>query len=373
MSLRTSLRNPSDPSAPSAPISSTALAASAALTALTLLTACATDPAPAPGQDTGAGEDFPAASLDGLRVLLTNDDSVLAAEEDGSDGRGLYELRSALCAAGADAVVFAPWGYQSSMSSAISFSGSFGLGTHPGLPEEHAGDCADAPSGGAVHGVCVADGPCEEDSPSATPVDSVAFALHHGLSELVDWDGPPDVVVSGVNSGPNVASQIANSGTAGAAFAAQAAGVPAIAVSAHLDEDFTVAPTTYTAAAEFSTDLVARLVGSDMLTSTYMINVNHPHTPDGAPSPGVRWTRAGTGTVLIPEFTGEDAYELGARVCEPDTPGCVPETSENADSTALLAEGAVSVSALTSDRTYASGEDPAEVERLAELVAALGD
>ncbi|KOX18284.1 5'/3'-nucleotidase SurE [Nocardiopsis sp. NRRL B-16309] len=358
--------------APAAPIRSAALTASAALAALTLLGACAADPDPAPDQDAGTGADFPAASLDGLRVLLANDDSMQAGEEDGSDGLGLYELRSALCAAGADVVVFAPWGYQSSMSSAISHSGSFGLGAHPGPPEEYAGDCADAPSGGAVHGVCVADGPCEDDSPSATPVDSVTFALHHGLSELVGWDGPPDLVVSGVNSGPNVASQIANSGTAGAAFAGQGAGVPAIAVSAGLDEDFTVAPRTYTAAAEFSTDLVARLVGSDLLTSDYMINVNHPHAPDGAPGTDVRWTRAGTGTVLIPEFTGQDAYELGVRVCEPDTPGCVPETSADADSTALLAEGAVSVSALTADRTYASGEDPAEVERLAELVAALG-
>jgi 5'-nucleotidase len=308
-----------------------------------------------------------------VRVLLTNDDSMRAAEEDGSDGLGLYELRSALCAAGADAVVFAPWDFQSGMSGAISHSGSFGLGAHPGLPEEYAGDCARAPGGGAVHGVCVEDGPCEPDSPSATPVDSVAFALHHGLSELVGWDGPPDLVVSGVNSGPNVASQIANSGTAGAAFAAQAAGVPAVAVSAGPDEDLTVAPTTYTAAAEFSADLVARLIGADLLSSAYVINVNHPHSPDGAPGGDVRWTRAGTGTVLVPEFSGQDAYELGLRVCEPDTPGCVPETREDADSTALLAEGAVSVSALTSDRAYASGEDPAEAEPLADLVAALGD
>ncbi|RKS10812.1 5'-nucleotidase [Nocardiopsis sp. Huas11] len=349
------------------------LSASAALAAAVLLTACAPSADPAPDQDSEAGEDFPAAPLDGLRVLLANDDSMLAAEEDGSDGLGLYELRSALCAAGADVVVLAPWGFQSSMSSAISHRGSFGLGTHPGLPEEYAGDCAAAPSGGAVHGLCVAEGPCEEDSPSATPVDSVTFALHHGLAELEGWDGPPDLVLSGVNSGPNVASQIANSGTAGAAFAAQAAGVPAIAVSAGLDEDFTVAPTTYTAAAEFSTDLVARLVGADLLTSDYMINVNFPHSPEGAAAPDVRWTRAGTGTVLVPEFSGEDAYELGLRVCEPDAPGCVPENREDADSTALLGDGAVSVSALTSDRTYASGEDPADVERLAELVGALGD
>ncbi len=50
----------------------------------------------------------------------------------------------------------------------------------------------------------------------------------------------------------------------------------------------------------------------------------------------------------------------------------LPETKENADSTALLVEGAVSVSALTSDRSYASGEDPAELTDLAAMVGTLG-
>ncbi|WP_116243726.1 5'/3'-nucleotidase SurE [Nocardiopsis sp. FIRDI 009] len=347
--------------------------AAVAVLALPLLAACS---APDTATDATSGrspdEDFAPASLDGLRVLLGNDDSMQAAEEDGSDGLGLYELRSALCAAGADVVVFAPWDYQSSMSSAISHSGSFGLGTPSGLPAEYADDCADASGGGAVYGVCVADGPCEEDSHSATPVDSVTFALHHGLRELVGWDEAPDVVVSGVNSGPNVATQIPNSGTVGVALAGQLAGVPSLAVSASVDEDLVVTPETYSATAAFATDLIARLRGADLLTSEYLVNVNHPHSADGEPAPDVRWTEAGTGTVLLPVFTGADAYELGVAVCGPDTPGCLPETKEDADSTALLVEGAVSVSALTSDRTYASGEDPAEVERLAALVESLG-
>ncbi|MCY9787724.1 5'/3'-nucleotidase SurE [Nocardiopsis sp. EMB25] len=343
----------------------------AAVLALPLLAACSahdTDTTP----DRGAHEDFAPASLDGLRVLLGNDDSMRAAREDGSDGLGLYELRSALCAAGADVVVFAPWGYQSSMSGAVSHSGSFGLGSPSDPPDEYADDCADAPGGGAVHGVCVEDGPCEEDSPSATPVDSVTFALHHGLRELVGWSEAPDVVVSGVNSGPNVATQIPNSGTVGAALAGQLAGVPSLAVSASVDEDLVVTPETYSATAAFTADLLARLHGADLLTSEYLVNVNHPHSADGEPASDVRWTEAGTGTVLVPTFTGEDTYELGVTVCGPDTPGCLPETKEDADSTALLTEGAVSVSALTSDRTYASGEDPAEIERLAALVESLG-
>ncbi|MEV2276396.1 5'/3'-nucleotidase SurE [Nocardiopsis sp. NPDC049922] len=345
----------------------------AVLAALPLLAACtAPDTSSDQASDTGAPEEFAPASLDGVRVLLGNDDSMQAAEEDGSDGLGLYELRSALCEAGADVVVFAPWDYQSSMSSAISHSGSFGLGQHPGLPDEYAGDCADASGEGAVYGVCVEDGPCDEDSPSATPVDSVNFALRHGLPELVGWDDAPDLVISGVNSGPNVATQIPNSGTVGAALAGQLAGIPSIAVSASIDEDLMVTPETYTATAAFAADLVARMHGADLLTSEYLVNVNHPHSPDGEPAADVRWTEAGTGTVLLPEFSGEDSFELGVTVCAPDTPDCLPETKENADSAALLAEGAASVSALTADRTYASGEDPAAVERLAALVGTLG-
>src|SRR5688500_15772273 len=52
----------------------------------------------------------PQPTLAGLRVLLTNDDSARGADSNfGTDGKGLYELRKALCAAGADVLTVAPW------------------------------------------------------------------------------------------------------------------------------------------------------------------------------------------------------------------------------------------------------------------------
>ncbi|WP_374119560.1 hypothetical protein [Streptomyces sp. RKAG290] len=64
----------------------------------------------APGPE-GTRRPFPA--LAGLRVLLSNDDSMQAARTSHSDGLGLYEIRKALCGAGADVVVMAPWQVQS--------------------------------------------------------------------------------------------------------------------------------------------------------------------------------------------------------------------------------------------------------------------
>ncbi|MDE3721708.1 5'/3'-nucleotidase SurE [Nocardiopsis sp. N85] len=348
-----------------------------ASTALLLIaaTACAApdDPSAPEGRVLA---DFPPASLEGVRVLVGNDDSMRGEEPDGGDGLGLYALRAALCDAGADVVVFAPWAQQSSMSAALSHEGAFGLGAPPAPPEEYADACSDAPSGGAVHGVCVEEGPCRPDSPSATPVDALGFALAHGLPEVVGWDGPPDLVVSGVNSGPNVASQIPHSGTIGVASAAVAAGVPALALSASVNEDLVVTPETLTATAAFGTDLIARMHGADLLTGGsdgYVVNVNHPASPDGAPGTDVRWTRAGAGTVLAVDYEGEDAFTPAMRLCGPEAPGCLPETRDDADAIALLAEGAVSVSALTVDRAYASGEDPTTVEGLSELVTVLGN
>ncbi|MFE6305435.1 5'/3'-nucleotidase SurE [Nocardiopsis sp. NPDC057823] len=347
--------------------------AAAALTLLPLAAAACTAADPLPAADPApTAADFPPVPLDGLRVLVGNDDSMRGEEADGTDGLGLYALRAALCEAGADVVVFAPWGQQSSMSAALSHEAEFGLGTPPDPPEEYADACSDAPSGGAVHGVCLAQGPCRPDSPSATPVDALSFALAHGLPEVVGWDGPPDLVVSGVNSGPNVASQIPHSGTVGVASTAVASGIPAVALSASVDEDLVVTPETLAATAAFGADLIARMRGADLFDPGYVVNVNHPASPDGSPGTDVRWTRAGTGSVLAVDYEGEESFTPVVRLCEPGASGCVAETREDADAVALLAEGAVSVGALGVDRAYAQEEDAARVEGLAVLVAALG-
>ncbi len=68
------------------------------------------------------------------------------------------------------------------------------------------------------------------------PADAVVVALT-GLMA----DRPPDLVVSGVNSGPNLSDDAFLSGTLGAARIAALLGVPAIAVSGHNGEPETLA------------------------------------------------------------------------------------------------------------------------------------
>ena len=63
-------------------------------------------------------------------------------------------------------------------------------------------------------------------SVDGTPTDCVYLAIHHVLK-----DRRPDVVVSGVNYGANLADDVTYSGTVAAAMEGALLGVPAIAVS----------------------------------------------------------------------------------------------------------------------------------------------
>src|SRR6185436_2758015 len=65
-----------------------------------------------------------------------------------------------------------------------------------------------------------------------TPADCVIAAIRRILSE------PPSLVISGVNRGSNIGTDILYSGTVAAAFEAAHHGVPAIAVSAHFRADY---------------------------------------------------------------------------------------------------------------------------------------
>lgn len=61
---------------------------------------------------------------------------------------------------------------------------------------------------------------------SGTPADCVLFALAQWFSET-----PPDLVLSGVNSGANISDSVQYSGTVGAVLSAEHMGIPAIALS----------------------------------------------------------------------------------------------------------------------------------------------
>ncbi len=69
-------------------------------------------------------------------------------------------------------------------------------------------------------------------SVDGTPVDSVIVALFSLLKT------PPDLLISGINLGENMSSEITTSGTVCAAIEGANHDVPSIAISLHLDEKF---------------------------------------------------------------------------------------------------------------------------------------
>lgn len=127
--------------------------------------------------------------MSGPRLLLVNDDGVGAI--------GLQKLQAAAGSVSDDVWTVAPASERSGNSHAISL-------TQP-LRARQLSE--------------------REFAVDGTPVDCVALAL----SALLDR--PPDLVLSGVNRGPNLAGDILYSGTCGAAREAALRGFPAAALS----------------------------------------------------------------------------------------------------------------------------------------------
>jgi 5'/3'-nucleotidase len=83
----------------------------------------------------------------------------------------------------------------------------------------------------------------------------------------------PDLVVSGINKGPNLGDDIIYSGTVSAAIEGALLGIPAIAVSLVTFENFQ-----FQVAAEFTATLVSRIQERGMPLET-LLNVNVPPLP----------------------------------------------------------------------------------------------
>ncbi len=113
-----------------------------------------------------------------------------------------------------------------------------------------------------------------------TPVDCVKLSLT-GLLPV-----KPDLVVSGINKGPNLGDDIIYSGTVSAAIEGALLGIPAIAVSLVTFKDFD-----FRAAAEFTTTLVERIAEHGIPPKT-LLNVNVPAIPKNQIK-GWRATRMG--------------------------------------------------------------------------------
>ncbi|MFO7274462.1 MAG: 5'/3'-nucleotidase SurE [Bacillota bacterium] len=120
-------------------------------------------------------------------------------------------------------------------------------------------------------------------SVTGTPADSAKLAIEALLPRR------PDLVISGINRGANLGTDIFYSGTVAAALEGPILGIPAIAVS--LDTPNSAAATDYATAADFTAQLALRVLEEGLPEGT-LLNVNVPALPRSAIK-GVRVTKVG--------------------------------------------------------------------------------
>ncbi|WP_426510725.1 5'/3'-nucleotidase SurE [Dactylosporangium sp. McL0621] len=174
-----------------------------------------------------------------MRILVTNDDGI--------DSPGLLTLAEWVMRAGYETVVAAPVEESSGASAAL-------------LAVDDGGRIQMEERG--------IDGTAAAFAVSATPAFIVLLATRGAFGP------PPDVVVSGINRGPNTGAAVLHSGTVGAALTAVANGCPALAVSLDVPPDAVEA--NWDTAAEVAVDLLP------LLNGPFALNVNVPDVEAGA-------------------------------------------------------------------------------------------
>jgi 5'-nucleotidase len=233
-----------------------------------------------------------------MRILISNDDGYLAP--------GIQALAEALASV-ADIVVVAPDSNRSGASNSLSLDRPLSVQQ-------------------AANGFYFVNG---------TPTDCV----HVALTGLLDYR--PDLVVSGINNGPNMGDDTLYSGTVAAATEGFLFGIPAIAFSqaehgwTHVD-----------AAARVAREIVLRRF--DELASPYLLNVNIPNLPYEQLGAVVA-TRLGRrhqseGVIRALDPRGREIFWIGP-------PGATKDAGEGTDFHAT-ASGLVSVTPLQVDLTH---------------------
>lgn len=119
-------------------------------------------------------------------------------------------------------------------------------------------------------------------SVTGTPTDSVNLALRK-----LFVDHKPDLVISGINNGENLADDITYSGTISAAMEAALAGIPAVALSQAIRDGGNA----FSAAEGWAAKVPAPLLDLQMAKRT-MVNVNFPPLAADAVK-GIRVVRQG--------------------------------------------------------------------------------
>ena len=117
-------------------------------------------------------------------------------------------------------------------------------------------------------------------SVSGTPTDAVTL----GIYEIMDEK--PDLVISGINTGQNTGKgELTTSGTLGAAMEAASLGIPAIAVSQHIDKDEVkfdegAVEIDFSSTQRVVKNLVKKIRDKGMPGDIKLLNLNVPSNPD---------------------------------------------------------------------------------------------
>jgi 5'-nucleotidase len=257
-----------------------------------------------------------------MRILLTNDDGINA--------RGLKVLESVARTLSDDIWVVAPTEEQSGAGHSLTLTQPVRLRRHDD----------------------------QRFSVTGTPTDAVMLALAHVMK-----DSPPDLVLSGINRGANLAEDVTYSGTVSAAMEGALAGVRSIALSQAYSREGMGDTVPFATAEAWAGKVLAPLLEFGAEPGS-LININFPALPPDDVR-GIRVCRQGLrdyGRLRIVQRKdprGYDYYWFGL--------GPMVQTPGHQTDLEAIADGYISVSPLHLDLTF----DPALGE-LAERYEAAG-
>ncbi len=184
---------------------------------------------------------------------------------------------------------------------------------------------------------------------TGTPTDSVMMGLAHIMK-----DARPDILLSGINRGANLAEDITYSGTVSAAMEGALAGIPSIALSQVYAREGMGDTVPFSAAEAWAEQVLRPLLSAPIAPRT-LINVNFPPV-DASAVKGIKVVSQGLrdyGRLKIVEGTdprGYTYYWFGLGILE-DQP------AEDTDLEAI-AEGYVAITPLHLDLTHGASLDP---------------
>jgi len=252
-----------------------------------------------------------------MHLLLSNDDGI--------DAEGLQTLRATLLETQPDwrVTTVAPDREQSATSHSLTLSDPLRI-------VERGGD---------------------QYAVSGTPTDCVLVALKGLLKE-----DPPQIVLSGINHGPNMGEDVHYSGTVAAAFEGRVLGIPSIALSLASK----ARPREFGAARHFIREVLPGWI-EGLLGQGVLLNVNLP----AIPAEEVRGLRVcPLGSRQYEELIVEKTDPRGRKYYWIGGDSCTYEEREDSDFV-LSAQGWITVTPLQLDIT--------DVGKLADVRALVGD